>query len=216
MQKMEPSPAVILCFLLLVRLESSLNLALEISPGEELSCANSGARNLQELIHTSDVIATGKVLVSQEALRGTQTAKVHYYYAYKRDAQLLVAGQSCLKVKNIYNIPRTALLKRPALFFMVREPDGELALQCYNTILGEKTFRVLDYAEALGKGELHGCMRGEMQINVCIYTLTFYSSVRRIALGQTIRCKTYAYFYLAGGDVGSTQQHGEVINPIRF
>ena len=60
-----------------------------------------------------------------------------------------------MKVKNIYNIAQAALLKSPALFFMVREPDGELALQCYNTILGEKTFKVLDYAEALGKGELH-------------------------------------------------------------
>ena len=60
MQKIEASPAIVLCFLLLARLGSSLNSASEISPAEELWCANSGARNLHELIHTSDVIATGR------------------------------------------------------------------------------------------------------------------------------------------------------------
>ena len=204
MQKMEASPAVVLCFLLLVRLGSSLNSASEISPSEELWCANSGARNLQDLIHTSDVIATGKVLVSQEALRGTQTAKIHYYYAYKRDAQLLVPGQSCLKVKNIYNIPKTALLKSPALFFMVREPDGELALQCYNTILGEKTFKVLDYAEALGKGELHVYGRTQK----CKCTVIFSSIVPVWNRFCKLRCKTYAYLYPAGVDCGSISRNG--------
>lgn len=153
MQKMVTSPAVLLCFQLLVGVGFSLNSVSGISAEEKLTCANSGERNLQELIHTSDVIATGKVLVTQEGFRGTQTAKIHYYYAYKRDARVLIRGRGILKVKNIFNIPRANLLAGPALLFLVREPDGELALLCYNTRLGENTFRLLDYTEAIGKGE---------------------------------------------------------------
>lgn len=147
-------PAELLSLLLLVRTGLPSGSALAISPDELIMCANTGEQNLQELVHTADVVATGRVLVSQEAVQGTLTVRINYYYAYKRDTKLQLSGFGCLKVKNVFNISPMAMLEAPALFFLVREPDDELALQCYNTGLGERSFRTLDYAEMIGQGEL--------------------------------------------------------------
>ena len=97
--------------------------------------------SLDDAIHISDVVLTGRVAEMREEEGGTHTAVVVYYFAYKSDRFLFRLGLGRIAVKNFAS---GDVERGSALFFLVREPNRDLALQCMSPL------RSLSLANELG------------------------------------------------------------------
>lgn len=114
--------------------------------------------SLDDAIHVSDVVFTGRIISMRDGERGTMTATVDYYYAYKRDRYLRRLGMARIDVKNFPQFAES--MRESALFFLVREPDGNLALQCVAPIVSlaspgsfASIATVLNRVRTIGAGE---------------------------------------------------------------
>ena len=115
--------------------------------------------SLDDAIHVSDVVFTGRITGMKEGIGGTKTATVLYYYAYKSDPYLTKLG---LGVTDINNFDLDAEVESSALFCLVREPNGDLALQCMTPFLAlastemgfANIFEALERIRAVGFGKL--------------------------------------------------------------
>lgn len=87
--------------------------------------------SLDDAIHISDVVLTGRVAEVQEGEGGTHTAVVVYYFAYKSDRFLFRLGLGRIAVKNFASAD---VSRGSALFFLVREPSRDLALLCMSPL----------------------------------------------------------------------------------
>ena len=84
--------------------------------------------SLEEAIHLSDIVMTGRAIGQlEEGERGTLKGRVSYYFAYKNDTQLRRLWLGSADVNNFHSAEKTGEI---ALFFLFREPNGALALQC--------------------------------------------------------------------------------------
>lgn len=84
--------------------------------------------SLEEAIHVSDIVMTGRAIGPlEEGERGTLKGRVSYYFAYKNDTQLHRLWLGSTDVNNFHSAEKTGEI---ALFFLFREPNGALALQC--------------------------------------------------------------------------------------
>ena len=87
--------------------------------------------SLEDMIHTSDVVVSGMLIALKSGPRGTLTGTIYCYYPYKRDWGLLEATSLPIGVElEVQNFDGLAEIGRTGMFFMVREPNGELSLQC--------------------------------------------------------------------------------------
>lgn len=115
--------------------------------------------SLDNAIHISDVVLTGRVTEMNEGDWGTHTAAITYYYAYKSDRFLLRLGFGRIEVKNFQS---TIAMGEGALFFLTREPSKDLALLCMAPLsaLSEpremgfsSMYEVLERVRIVGEGE---------------------------------------------------------------
>lgn len=107
-------------------------------------CLNNAVQDtLQNLVHTADIVVSGRVQQTIEgASKGTQIATVYYYYAYKWNVDVL-NNNGVIKIYNFPPMPTVNLLQSSALFFLVQEPDGILALLCYSVLTAITMSRVI-------------------------------------------------------------------------
>ena len=122
-----------------------------VSQSLELSLDNS--------IHISDVVLTGRVTEMREGDWGTHTAAITYYYAYKSDRFLVRLGFGRL---NVNNFPSAVAMREGALFFLTREPNKDLALLCMAPLSAlsapremgfSNMYEVLERVRTVGEGE---------------------------------------------------------------
>ena len=115
---------------------------------------------LDDMIHMSDVVLSGRIL-SSSALTGdfgTNKAQVSYYYAYKSDNLLRRRALGHVQVENFSFLPRSG---RSGLFFLVREPSFHLALYCMADLRGLSQLhdlaRVLEHINEVSLSEFFLC-----------------------------------------------------------
>ena len=115
--------------------------------------------SLDNAIHISDVVLTGRVTEMREGDWGTHTAAITYYYAYKSDRFLLRLGFGRIDVKNFKS---AVAMREGALFFLTREPSKDLALLCMAPLSAlsapremgfSSMFEVLERVRTVGEGE---------------------------------------------------------------
>ena len=122
-------------------------------------CVYKGVQlSLDDAIHVSDVVFTGRILAMREGSRGTLTATVSYYFAYKRDQYLRKPGFGLTDVEN-FATSHAHMSGESGLFFLVREPSRKLALHCIAPLLSpqemgpfENILEALDHVNKVGKG----------------------------------------------------------------
>lgn len=121
--------------------------------------SNSLELSLDNAIHISDVVLTGRVTETREGDWGTHTAAITYYYAYKSDRFLLRLGFGRIQVKNFQS---AVAVGEGALFFLTREPSKDLALLCMaplSALLAPREmgfssmYEVLERVRTVGEGE---------------------------------------------------------------
>ena len=132
-----------------------------VSAYMHMSCVNRNLRlSLDDAIHVSDVVLTGKITTMRDGIGATKTAAVSYYYAYKSDQYM---GRRGLGRTEVQNVMADASMGEPAVFFLVREPSLILALQCMAPITAltspqSSEFRsvaeALNRIQSVGKSEL--------------------------------------------------------------
>ena len=122
-----------------------------------MSCVNHNLRlSLDDAIHISDVVLTGKIATMRNGIGTTKTATVTYYYAYKSDQHMRRRGFGRTEVENVM---ANASMGEATVFFLVREPSLILALQCMApfTALRNTEFRgvvgALNRIQSVGKSE---------------------------------------------------------------
>lgn len=100
-----------------------------------LPCYRSGGENvnftLDDTIHLSDVVVSGRIVTVKRGEFETHTAGVSYYYAYKSDGLLLRRFFWSTAVTNFSPAPQVGQL---GIFFLFREPSLQLALFCMTPI----------------------------------------------------------------------------------
>lgn len=106
---------------------------------------------LDNVIHVSDIVLTGKIdTVRREDNGGTMTANVSYFYAYKRDREFPKAS-GATEVHNFAIDSRGGVVVH--VFFLVREPQGRLALLCAAPLELQDALRVLNRVKKVGRGQ---------------------------------------------------------------
>ena len=117
------------------------------------------ALSLDDSIHISDVVLTGRVTEMRKGDWGTHTAAITYYYAYKSDRFLVRLGFGRIEVKNF---PSAVAMREGALFFLTREPNKDLALLCMAPLSAlsapremgfSNMYEVLERVRTVGEGE---------------------------------------------------------------
>lgn len=104
-------------------------------------------------MRVSDVVMMGKVVDIREGLRGTMNATIAAMYTYKGTVRFLT------QVGQVTNFDREVDRDRMALFFLVKEPAGNLALQCMSPLPslngdgGNTLMDILDFVYELGDSE---------------------------------------------------------------
>lgn len=92
-----------------------------------ISSADLNTYSLDDMIHISDVVLTGRTGTAVTGDYGTNKVHVSYYYSYKSDNLLLKRALGNIQVENFPFLPSPG---SSALFFLVREPSFQLALYC--------------------------------------------------------------------------------------
>ncbi len=97
----------------------------------QMNCVHQSSNLLlDDVIHISDVVLTGKITaMREEDNHATKTATIAYYYAYKRDREFRKAAGGIVEVSNFVTDSKQHV-GLGLLFFLVREPQGQLALLC--------------------------------------------------------------------------------------
>ena len=117
------------------------------------------ALSLDDSIHISDVVLTGRVTEMRKGDWGTHTAAITYYFAYKSDRFLVRLGFGRIEVKNF---PSAVAMREGALFFLTREPNKDLALLCMAPLSAlsapremgfSNMYEVLERVRTVGEGE---------------------------------------------------------------
>ena len=117
------------------------------------------ALSLDDSIHISDVVLTGRVTEMSKGDWGTHTAAITYYFAYKSDRFLVRLGFGRIEVKNF---PSAVAMREGALFFLTREPNKDLALLCMAPLSAlsapremgfSNMYEVLERVRTVGEGE---------------------------------------------------------------
>lgn len=120
-------------------------------------------------MRVSDVVMMGKVVHVQEGLRGTMNATIAAMYTYKGSLHFLT------QVSHVTNFDREVERDRMALFFLVKEPAGNLALQCMSPLPslngdgGNTLMDILDFVYDMGDSELRtSCVLVLPCVVVCV------------------------------------------------
>lgn len=115
-------------------------------------------QTLDDTIHISDVIITGRIVSVEMGEFGTYSATVSYYYSYKSDEFLLKKAFFQSKVTNFVVSPRTGMI---GIFFLVRQPSMQLSLVCMTSVSlliqsSEESYQMLiRHIIAVGASKLH-------------------------------------------------------------
>lgn len=86
---------------------------------------------LDNTIHLSDVVLSGRILSAEEGEFGTHSAVISYIYSYKSDGLLQRRALWRTKVTNFVPAPPIGQL---SMFFLSREPSLQLSLFCMTSI----------------------------------------------------------------------------------
>lgn len=114
-----------------------------------MSCVNRNLRlSLDDAIHISDVVFTGKITTMRNGIGTTKTATVTYYYAYKSDQHMPRRGLGRAEVQNVM---ANASMGESTVFFLVREPSLILALQCMAPVAALRNTEFRDVVRALNR-----------------------------------------------------------------
>lgn len=96
-----------------------------------LACYTSGGQNvnqtLENTIHLSDAVLTGRIVSVEKGKFGTHSAVVSYSRAYKDDGFLQKPFFSYTTVTNFVSAP---VIGQFQVFFLLREPSMLLSLLC--------------------------------------------------------------------------------------
>lgn len=87
--------------------------------------------SLDDTIHLSDVVLSGRIVAVAKGEFDTHTAVVSYYYSYKNDGLLPRRLFWSTSVTNFSPAPQLGQL---GMFFLFREPNMQLALFCTTPI----------------------------------------------------------------------------------
>lgn len=94
--------------------------------------ARDTALSLDDAIHLSDVVVTGRVISVRKGENGISKVNISFYYAYKRDNRLQRQAFSMMQAAAGFD-PQERM-DGTGFFFLVREPSGDLVLQCVGTL----------------------------------------------------------------------------------
>ena len=94
--------------------------------------ARDTALSLDDAIHLSDVVVTGRIFSVRGGENGISEVVISFYYAYKRDGHL--QRQAFSKMLAAAGFDPREHLDGTGFFFLVREPSGRLVLQCVATL----------------------------------------------------------------------------------
>lgn len=170
------SPILLLLSLLCLEL-SNVNCQSKIL----VHCLNNAVQDtLQNLVHTADIVVSGRVQQTIEGgSKGTQVATVYYYYAYKWNVDVL-NNNGVIKIYNFPPMSTVNLLQSSALFFLVQEPDGILALLCYSALTSITMYRVIKNG-----GDI------STSVNIDDLLLNVLDQVEEVGLGKFMRKDVY-------------------------
>ena len=119
----------------LVAAVSLLLLGACIRQTDSMKCGARGSElQLDDAIHLSDVVVSGKIMSVTGANEGAREASIAFYYAYKRDPYLHRRAFSTLRT--LAGFDPQEHLDGTGFFFLTREPSGMLAVQCVSTLSG--------------------------------------------------------------------------------
>lgn len=94
--------------------------------------ARETALSLDDAIHLSDVVVTGKVLSVREGENGICEVVIGFYYAYKRDGLLQQRAFGTMPAAAGFDPQKR--MDGTGFLFLVREPSGRLVVQCVATL----------------------------------------------------------------------------------
>ena len=102
----------------------------------------------------SDVVLLGKVVDIKEGIRGTMNATIVSIYSYKGTVSFLTQVSGITNFDRVISQPKIT-----SLFFLAKEPAGNLALQCMSPLPfldaegGNTLMNVLSFVNRLGESK---------------------------------------------------------------
>ena len=85
---------------------------------------------LDLMIHSSDVVMSGRVRSAEEGEFGAYSAVVSYYFAYKTDGLLLRRTAWYTRIVDFVRLPSVGQV---GIFFLIRHHTMQLSLLCMST-----------------------------------------------------------------------------------